>query len=338
MLTASVAWPLNAQAPPRLPDVPLVSVCIVNWNNTSLLRACLTSLLHHQQGVSLEVIVVDNASTDGAPEMVEREFPEVRLVRNAVNRGFARGNNQAAALARGDYLFFLNNDTEVPPETVQGLVAFAEEHREIGLVAPLLRDAQGRPQLSCRQAPTVRSFLSRLVMFRWAGFFRRCHRRFRGRDVDQDTTQAVEVVLGAAIFLTRQRFAEIGGWDEQFAFGGEDLDLCARVRTRGAIIFHPALEILHHGRCSTRQCGGPAFCHIRAGMVRYLRKHGTPRLTLALYKTLLTLDTPGQWLCCMGQYLWRRVRGRHRQAQRSLAVARNLGYFLRHGLAEFWAA
>src|SRR5262245_35687346 len=112
---------------------PDVSVCIVNWNCRELLRACLESLLRHEQGVELEVIVVDNASTDGAADMVASEFPELLLVRNDCNAGFARANNQAARLARGRYLFFLNNDTAVPPDTLAQLLDHAEAHPEVGI-------------------------------------------------------------------------------------------------------------------------------------------------------------------------------------------------------------
>src|SRR5262245_65860369 len=99
-----------------------VSVCVANWNCAPLLRRCLQSLFDHPQGARFEVIVVDNASSDGAAEMVAAEFPHVALIRNAENRGFASASNQAATRALGRYLFFLNNDTEVPPQTLGRLL------------------------------------------------------------------------------------------------------------------------------------------------------------------------------------------------------------------------
>jgi GT2 family glycosyltransferase len=138
-----------------MPDPVDVSVCIANWNCRDLLRNCLTTLLRQRQDAALEVIVVDNGSTDGAPEMVLREFPEVVLVRNPDNRGFSRANNQAARRSQGAYLFFLNNDTVVSPGAIGALLAHARSHPRAGIVAPRLVDAEGRTQASCRPRPTV---------------------------------------------------------------------------------------------------------------------------------------------------------------------------------------
>ena len=137
-----------------------VSVCIANWNCRELLRVCLGSLLDCPQGVRLEVIVVDNASSDGAAEMVAREFPEVVLVRNPVNRGFARASNQAAERAAGRYLFFLNNDTQVPPETLGRLVAYAEAIRRWASWAGRARRGAASDLVAAR--PTPASFLPHL--------------------------------------------------------------------------------------------------------------------------------------------------------------------------------
>src|SRR5438105_4810230 len=124
-----------------------VSVCIANWNCRDLLRTCLQSLLDQPQGVRLEVIVVDNDSADGAAQMVEEEFPEVLLLRNPHNAGFATANNQAARRAQGRYLFFLNNDTVVPAGALARLVDFAEAHPEAGIIGPSLRDGNGHVQV-----------------------------------------------------------------------------------------------------------------------------------------------------------------------------------------------
>src|SRR5262249_19729827 len=157
--------------------IPEVSVCIVNWNCRDLLRDCLRSLEAGRQGVRAEVIVVDNASTDGAADMVAREVPGVALVRNADNPGVAAANNQAAARARGRYLFFLNNDTVMPPGALRRLCDYAAAHPEVGLIGPRLRDGHGRVQRSWRRRPTVRALLNRLSLLRWTGLFRRAYRR-----------------------------------------------------------------------------------------------------------------------------------------------------------------
>src|SRR5437764_13551994 len=162
--------------PRRVRRRPAVSVCVVNWNCRALLRACLRSLRPARQGVRLEVIVVDNGSTDGAGDMVARAFPHVRLIRNPANRGFACANNQAAARARGRYLFFLNNDTVVPPGTLRRLLDYAHAHPQVGMVGPKLRDAQGQAQVSYRQRPTASTLLHRTSLLRWTGLLRGAYR------------------------------------------------------------------------------------------------------------------------------------------------------------------
>ncbi len=325
-------------AVPARQRAPLVSVCIPNWNCRDVLRRCLRSLTRRRQGVSLEIIVVDNASTDGAADMVAREFPEVVLVRNGHNAGFARANNQAARLARGRYLFFLNNDTIVPRAALRRLCRFARANPRAGLIGPCLRDGSGQVQSSARRRPSVAALTHRLTLVRWTGLFRDDYRACRGRDGDPAATRRVEVLLGAALLMPRAVYREVGGWDENYTFGGEDIDLCARVGRRFEVIYHPDVEIVHLGRVSSRQCPGWASAQTLIGITRSLRTTGTNRWALAGYKLALTLDLPLRGLFLSGRYVWSKLRGHDRQANRSWLDLCGLAWFVRHGLGTFWRA
>jgi N-acetylglucosaminyl-diphospho-decaprenol L-rhamnosyltransferase len=314
-----------------------VSVCIVNWNCRDYLQACLQSLRESALDVSLEVLVVDNGSSDGAADMVAELFPEVVLIRNAENAGFARGNNQAAELARGRYLFFLNNDTVVPPGTLRGLLDYAQAHPEAGILGPQLRDEQGQPQLSYRARPTLPALLHRITWLRWLGLFRGKYRRYRGRNSDTgQTPRSVEILMGAALFMPRAVFRACGAWDEEYTFGGEDIDLCARVSRRYRIIYHPGLEIVHFNRVSSRQHIGYSYSHTVIGVTRFLRKHGCSPAGLLFYKLALTLDAPLRWCGHAVRCAWRRLRRQPHRAAKSRIVMRGLGHFLLHELPTLW--
>jgi GT2 family glycosyltransferase len=313
-----------------------ISVCIVNWNCRDWLRALLHSLVRVDHGVNLEVIVVDNASTDGAPEMVAQEFPSVMLIRNDSNRGFSRANNQAARIAHGRYLFFLNNDTVVPQEALRRLFDYAEEHPDIGLLGPRLRGADGIVQVSYRPRPSLASLLHRMLLCRWTGLLRRTYRRYRRDDFDPDHVRDVDILMGAALFAKRDYFLACGGWDEDFTFGGEDMELSVRVGRGARVVYLPEVEILHHGRVSTRQHAGFAATQIAAGTVHYLRKTGTAWPGVLLYKIAATLDAPCVIVAKGAEAFWRWLQGKSTKARKSWLCVRAAWHFLTRGLVVFW--
>src|SRR5262249_45095322 len=159
---------------------------------------------------------------------------------------------QAARRARGRFLLFLNNDTIVPPGTLRELVDYLVAHPEVGMVGPRLRGAEGDVQVSCRPRPTLTTFLHHTFLFRWLGLGRRAYHAYRRQGADPDATQPVDVLMGAAVMLDRERFLAWGGWDEDFTFGGEDLELSHRVNQQGSVVYYPLAEIIHYGRVSTR--------------------------------------------------------------------------------------
>lgn len=320
----------------RISDLD-VSVCIVNWNCREHLQGCLQSLRESAAEVSLEVLVVDNGSSDGAADMVAELFPEVVLIRNAENTGFSHGNNQAAERARGRYLLFLNNDTMVPPGTLRGLLDYARAHPEVGIIGPQLRDEHGQAQLSCRACPTLGALLHRITWLRWMGLFRGEYRRYRGRDVEEGSTpRPAEILMGAALFMPRAVFRACGAWDEDYTFGGEDIDLCERVGQRYRVVYHPGLQIVHFGRISSRQHIGFSYSHTVIGVTRFLRKRGCSPAGLLFYKLALTLDAPLRWLGHAVRYLWRRLRGQPLRAAKSRLLLQALGHFLCRGLPALW--
>ena len=315
-----------------------VSVCIANWNCIDYLRTCLTSLQDFPQGVRVETIVVDNASSDGAADMVAREFPEVVLVRDAINGGFARASNQAAALARGRFVFFLNNDTVVPPQTLGKLVAYAEAHPEVGMLGPRLRDGAGRMQISYRKMPSMWAMLHRAAILRWTGLFKVSYGHYRRSTFEPANVQRVEVLMGAAILMRRHVFNACGRWDEDFRFGVEDVELSARVGSRYDLVFHPGVEVIHHGRLSSRQNISFSAPNHLIGYAHYFRKTGYSRWAVLAYKSLVTVDTPIQLLGRVVQYAIRRLRGKKAKAEKSRLAVKGYWCFLTQGLFRFWKA
>lgn len=323
---------------PAAPAVD-VTVCIANWNCRDYLRACLDSLVNVPQGVTVAVVVADNASADGAADMVAADFPTVTLVRNADNLGFARASNQAAAGAAGRYLFFLNNDTILPPYTLGDLVAFADAHPDVGMLGPRLRDGDGNLQISHRRKPTLRAMLHRVSFLRWSGAFRRAYDDYRRDGFDPDRVRQVDVLMGAAVLMPRRVYETCGGWDEGFRFGVEDVEFSDRVGRAYPLVHVPGVEVIHFGRVSSRQNVTFAAPNLMIGYVRYFRKSGVSRLALFGYKLMFTLDTPLQILGKGSQYVWRRLTGTGpEKAEKSLLAVRGGWRFLTRELGRFWRA
>lgn len=217
-----------------MPEQPRLSILIVGWNVADLLRVCLESVQRTAQGFSYEVIVVDNASTDGSSAMVEHEFPWVQLIRNRLNVGFPRANNQALAVAHGEFVLYLNPDTRVDPDTLATCMAELDADPAVGMVGCRLDLPDGRIQYeSARRTYHLRHLLYESLYLHM--FFPRS--RIFGDYLygwwDHRDRRDVEAIAGAFMMVRRHIAQEIGGLPDDLFMFHEDVSFCLRLLKRG---------------------------------------------------------------------------------------------------------
>lgn len=269
-----------------------LSVVIVSWNTCELLASCLQSLFETAAGLAPEIIVVDNASTDGSADMVRNRFPQVRLIENADNIGFARANNQAIARSQGRYVLLLNSDTEVRPEAVETLVRFIDETPRAGGAGPYLLNADGTQQPSCYPLLTPWREFWRLL------FLERVWRRATYDMARWDTTtpREVGVIKGACLLVRREALDQVGMLDPQYFMYSEELDLCYRLQqAEWHLYWVPGARVVHYGESSTRQMAQAMYVQLYRSKVQFYRKTGG-RARARLFKMLLAVAYTPRWL------------------------------------------
>jgi GT2 family glycosyltransferase len=265
-------------------DVKL-SIIIVNWNTRDITRDCLRSIREHVTSLTYEVIVVDNASSDGSAEMICDEFPDVRLIANDDNLGFGRANNQAMRVARGEYFFLLNSDTVILDGAVERLIDFIAADPSIGIAGCKLLFEDRTLQSSCSRFPSIRvALLEDLMLYKFLS------RRLQGEWLlggywPHDHARDVDAVWGAAMLLRREVFDQTGGFDERIFMYGEDLEWCWRVHDKGwRIAFTPDAAIIHLNHKSSEKRYGDEridLCHKRAYEI-YRRRAGFAAMALLM--------------------------------------------------------
>lgn len=263
-----------------------LSIILVNYNTRELLRSCLSSIYRETDQIEFEVIVVDNGSQDGSLEMLAQEFPCVRAIANAENRGFAAANNQGAAQARGTYLLLLNSDTEILDRAIEKTVAFMDAHPEIAIAGCRLRNPDGSLQPSCRSFPSPwHLFVEATFLYR---LFRRSPRfgAYHMSHFDHASSRPVDVVMGAFMMIRRPVFEKLGGFDRTYFMYTEETDFCYRARQAGfATWFFSDAEILHHVAAS-KTSSRAYFLQLHSSQILFIDKHfaGLQRWLCLLFK------------------------------------------------------
>ena len=260
-------------------DRPIdVSVCIVSWNTRDLLRRCLESLFKHTYGAKFEVIVVDNASCDASPEMVDLDFPQVRLVVKQENAGFAAGCNEGMKIARGRYFLLLNSDAWIEDDVLAALVTFMDAHPDVGVGGCTLRYPDGRLQASCGYFPNLVSTL-------WNGLSPHAlFGRIKNRDehfpspflaYKRHVHQTdVDWVVGACMMARRETVDKAGMMDDSIFMFGEEWEWCMRIKSAGCrIVYTPTAHVVHVGSGSWTMSSAKRVHAILSSQYYIFRKH-----------------------------------------------------------------
>lgn len=254
-----------------------LSIIIVTTNNRKILEECLGSIYKNTHKISFEIIVTDNASTDGSQQMIKTQFPRVKLIENRENAGFNPASNQGLRIYQGRYGMLLNNDTVVKADALDRMVEWMEKNPKAGACGPRLLNTDGTPQ-------------------RQGGLFSRIHKLDKPTEVD--------FVIGAALLVRREVIDKVGLMDENLFFYNDDLDWCIRIRKAGYKIYLlPQIEIVHYGGYSSKRAfkrrlfvegfrGGLYFSKKHYGLLVYSIYRFILALGILVFIPLLILSYP----------------------------------------------
>jgi GT2 family glycosyltransferase len=266
-----------------------VSALIVTYESRSHIGACLESIERTAASLLAGCHIVDNCSSDGTADMLEAEFPQVDLIRNAENIGFGRAVNQAAARASGDYLLIVNPDTIIRPGTIESLVRFMDYRPGAGACGPKIVDFDGEFQYYCRRGfPTPLNSLAYLTgLDRLFPSSRRLSGYYR-RDIPGDIEMITDSLAGCFMLVRREAFAHVGGFDEDYFLFGEDIDLCWKLKEAGFEVWYvPSAVAVHRKGASMSRARDVARREFYRAMKLFMDKRLTPhysRITLAFAK------------------------------------------------------
>jgi GT2 family glycosyltransferase len=252
----------------------LLSLIIVSYNTKNMLRQCLDSIFSYPLTLGrFEIIIVDNASPDNSGEMVRKRYPQITLIQNSKNRGFAYGANQGIRHGRGEYFLLLNPDTRLLPDAMDIMMQFLQDNPDVGASGGLMMNDIGGVQPSCLFYPTYFNalFFRSSALNKIFPFLRNKSHELRSMP---DTITDVEALAGGYFYLKREALNQIGLFDERFFLYVEDLDLCKRMKDVGwRVVFNPDSKNIHHWGASSCKMKRKTFWWHHISMYKYYDKH-----------------------------------------------------------------
>jgi GT2 family glycosyltransferase len=253
-----------------------ISVVIVSWNCRKLLSDCLESILAQLQTLSSEIIVVDNASSDGTAAAVRTNFPSVKLIESETNLGFARGNNLGIEVSTGEYVCLINPDVVVAKQCIARMMEYMDRSPDVGMLGPKIVGPDGVIQRSCMRTPTLWNQLSRALGLDTLTKQSRLFGGYLMNDFHHDELCDVDIINGCFWMVRRIALNQVGMLDPRFWMYADDLDWCARYRAAGwRVVFFPEAEALHFGGASSEQM--PVLCYVEmqhADLQYWQKYHG----------------------------------------------------------------
>jgi len=252
---------------------PLLSVITVTWNGRRYVDECVRSL-NQASEIPSEVIVVDNNSSDGTPELIESSFPNFTVIRNASNLGFSKANNIGIAMSCGRYLCLINSDVVLPPHCLDRLFRFMEANPEVAVSGPQLRGPNDEIRRSSMRLPTLTNAFCRAIALDRIPFLSKLLGGQMMSDFQHDATADVEVLNGWFWVIRREALGQVGLLDERFFMYGEDMDWCLRFRDAGwRVVLVADACALHYGGASSSVAPVRFYIEMHRANLQYWQKH-----------------------------------------------------------------
>jgi len=266
-----------------------LSVTICSWNTSEDLRACLQSLEEAQDEARFEVIVIDNNSEDGSPDMVQQSFPWVRLFRMSTNLGFTGGHNFAIEKRAAGPVFLLNSDATVHPGAIRSMLDYVEANPKAGIVGPKVLNPDNTLQLSCRRFPNPLAALFRNTFVGKLFPKNRFTREYLMLDWTHDGPREVDWVSGCAFLAREEVIRDVGVLDPEYFMFCEDVDWCFRTWKGGyKVIYLPDAVVTHAIGRSTDKAPNRMIGRFHRSMLRFYQKNMLPEVFLPLRPLALT--------------------------------------------------
>lgn len=252
-----------------------LSIVIVSYNTLELLRNCLNSIFNNTKDINFEVWVVDNQSKDGSADMVEKEFPQVKLIKNNINGGFSQANNLALSQVKSRYSLILNPDTIVPEGTLKTCVEYMDIHEDIGCLGCKVVKPNGDLDRACKRGfPTPWNSLSYFLKLDKIFPNSKKFGGYNATYIHEDEESEIDCLVGAFMMVRKQTIDKVGLLDDTFFMYGEDIDWCYRIKEAGwKNYYYPKVKIIHYKGESSKKQSTKMIGVFHKSMIIFYNKH-----------------------------------------------------------------